>query len=273
MDLSKHTTHWLYRGVMACLLLVAATIIRADSVESKSGTTITGKIISRDAKEVAIEVTVNDIKVTRRFAIRGIKAITTNGVREVLDGSAPGPKPDASAGTTVERSRKEVEDLIKQTGSTPPDWLEETPLNFPQTLDLDFPAKPVGAWNNQKNVGQYMWDVINVNPGKWHEGASCSITCSTCTRTTPRCGHGWPSACRHVSPSVSGLCRARPTGLDSAPGQADPSQLAECYWKLGNKAMAIQVLNSLKFVTFSTIKLWADMGDPDRAHQDRAAFA
>jgi hypothetical protein len=74
------------------------------------------------------------------------------------------------SGADNRRSRTEVQALIEERGSTPPEWFEATPLNYPQSLDLAWPERPEGNWNNQKNVGQYVWDVINMNPGKWKEG-------------------------------------------------------------------------------------------------------
>ena len=56
-------------------------------------------------------------------------------------------------------------------GNTPPDWFASTPLDYPQTLELDWPLKPQDdGWNNQKNVGQFKWDIINPNPGRWRSG-------------------------------------------------------------------------------------------------------
>ena len=46
-------------------------------------------------------------------------------------------------------------------GRSPPDWWEKTPLDYPKTLDLSWPEKAEGGWNNQKHVGQYLWDVIH----------------------------------------------------------------------------------------------------------------
>jgi uncharacterized protein with FMN-binding domain len=50
----------------------------------------------------------------------------------------------------------------------------------------------------------------------------------------------------------------------SGPRQ-DPVGVAECYWKLGNKQMAVQLLSGLRRVPVSAIKLWADMGETARA--------
>lgn len=67
------------------------------------------------------------------------------------------------------RTRAEVETLIESVGRTPPGWWDSVQLKYPETLDLTWP-KPEGKWNNRKNVGQYIWDIINPNPGRWQQG-------------------------------------------------------------------------------------------------------
>jgi uncharacterized protein with FMN-binding domain len=37
--------------------------------------------------------------------------------------------------------------------------------------------------------------------------------------------------------------------------------LAECYWRLGNKPMAVEHLKKIRSVPYDAIKLWADMGE------------
>src|SRR5579872_2658248 len=69
-----------------------------------------------------------------------------------------------------DKSKQEVYTLIEKLGRTPPEWYAKTPLDYPKTLDLSWPERPQPPWNNQKNVGQYVWDVINPNPARWPEG-------------------------------------------------------------------------------------------------------
>lgn len=52
----------------------------------------------------------------------------------------------------------------------PPDWFESTKLNYPKSLDLSWADPPKGQWNNQLNVGQFVWDIINPNENRWREG-------------------------------------------------------------------------------------------------------
>ena len=77
----------------------------------------------------------------------------------LLGGAASGGAP----------TREDLLAEIERAGTTKPDWWGEVPLNYPDTLDLSFP-KPEGPWRARKNVGQYMWSIINPNPGRWKEG-------------------------------------------------------------------------------------------------------
>ena len=49
-------------------------------------------------------------------------------------------------------------------------------------------------------------------------------------------------------------------------GDPDSVALAECYWRLGNKSMAMVLLKQ-RSLRPSMIKLWGDMGETDRALQ------
>jgi len=84
----------------------------------------------------------------------------------IVQGLAFGQQESAKVVST----RQEVEALIKNAGTSTPQWWNSVGLNYPKTLDLNWPMKPGGKWNNQKNVGQYIWDVINPNPHRWKEG-------------------------------------------------------------------------------------------------------
>ena len=173
------------------------------------------------------------------------------------------------AGAT--RTPAEVEALIKKVGAEAPDWWEATPLKYPDTLDLDWPIDAPGDWNNQRNVGQYIWDVINPNPGRWKEGIKLvhhlmlrnqadktklgrSMEClgtmfHNFTQDWPRAVFWWRMSARYGQPH-------------------DPAMLANCYWQMGCEEMARDVLQRLATDytrNGAVIKLWADMGELDMA--------
>ena len=144
-------------AVCLAVLLPCASVVAQDVVELKSGTQIQGRVVSEDADYVKVEVTVNGRKLVRRYP----KRIVAN----VAKGAAGG-----STGGTPVRSAAEVRRIIQTRGATSPDWLESTRLNIPATLDLSWPMPPPKGWNNSKNVGQFIWDRINPNPGQWRNG-------------------------------------------------------------------------------------------------------
>lgn len=71
----------------------------------------------------------------------------------------------AEAQTPVTRTRTEIEALIKEVGSK-----NSVTPRYPRTLDLNWPLKPVGKWNANRNMGQFIWDIVNPNPDRWKEG-------------------------------------------------------------------------------------------------------
>ena len=181
------------------------------------------------------------------------------------NGGGAGDNSDISEKRT--RSRAEVESLIEEVGRKPPEWFESTPLDYPKSLDLAWPEPAPGGWNNQANVGQYVWDIINPNPSRWRSGIRLMHHLLTMhqndaakrTRVMnelasmyfrffqdyPRAAFWWRKA------------GVKPTD----PGGA---WLAECYWRLGNKQMATEILKS-PVVRAEFVKLWGDMGETKQA--------
>lgn len=158
--------------------------------------------------------------------------------------------------------------LIAQAGRTPPDWFESTPMNWPRSLDLSWPDK-TNPWNNQVNPGQYIWDVINPNPGKWREGVRLLHEIIRINGNNPavleRAAVGLARLYQmsledHARAAFWWEQRQRRSGL--TPSEA--ANLAECYWRLGNRDMAVEFLNRTPD-SFASTKLWADMGETPKA--------
>jgi uncharacterized protein with FMN-binding domain len=216
-----------------------------------------------------------------------VHAVTINGKR-YLNNEKPAPdvkavevknadKPEAEVDKSgpVRRTKAEVEALIDKLGREPPDWFEETQLNYPKTLDLSWPiGKPEGAWDNQKNVGQYYWDVINPNPNKWREGVKLMHELRQMHKDDPaKRQRASQDLGRLYHDLLEDYARAafwwRAAGIDKNPSDNAriSTGLAECYWRLGNKQMAVELLKRQEdrgkgrvFSIFG-LKLWADMGD------------
>jgi uncharacterized protein with FMN-binding domain len=268
-------------AAVAVLLALAGTAA-ADQVEFRTGAKLEGRIVARDAKQVKIETTVGGRTYTRTVPLDRLSAIVVGDQREVLDRGAggappasaasdapPRPSADSNAARGVVRSKAEIDSLIQQQGATPPEWLDATPLEYPQTLDLSFQEPAPGGWDNQKNVGQYLWDIINPNAGKWRAGVRFVYHLLEVNK-------GNREVEVRVMNYLGGIyyrmlqdyARAaywwRRAGVETNDGYGHGVELAECYWRLGSKQMALELLGHIK-TQFATIKLLSDMGETDRA--------
>ena len=276
------------------VVLVLASTAAADVMELLSGAKLEGKVtkIDKAAQEVTFETTLGGRPYARVYPYGRIHAVTLGDKRYVLTekpdsppagersrSSAPSSgssskstsNPSASGGR---RSRAELEKWIDQQGSTPPDWYDSTPLNYPESLDLSWPEPAPGAWNSQKNMGQYIWDVINPNPSRWREGVRLMHHLLTVHKDSPQLR-------TRVMMGLAGMYfrffqdyeRAafwwRKAGISTQDPQA--VALAECYWRLGNTQMAMEMLNQ-RLLRVSMIKLLADMGETDNALQVAATW-
>jgi uncharacterized protein with FMN-binding domain len=198
--------------------------------------------------------------------------VTIDGKKHVLGGSA-GPTPEGTKMTG--RSEAEVMQLIERAGKTPPDWYDSTPLDFPQSLDLSWPVKaPDNGWNNQVNVGQYIWDIINPNPGRWRSGIRLMHHLTSrhqddrarLQRDMETLGSMYFNLLQDYPRAAYWLRQA-----DLSPSDPRQIMLAECYWRLGNVTLANQVL-SVGRLPLQAIKLLGDMGQTDRALRLADAF-
>lgn len=191
----------------------------------------------------------------------------------------PTPPPPATPPATVQASagsltRAEVDALIAEAGSTPPDWWDAVPLNYPKTLNLTWAKPAKGEWNNQKILGQYVWDVINPNPPRWKEGVRLLHYVLTVNQQDPEKVYQTAEAlARMYHNLLQDWARAafwwrKAAQLGGYNIDDFALELGECYWKLGGKDMAKQTLSALREDETRDgllIKLWADMGDYDKA--------
>ncbi len=275
------------------IAIVAAVILRSISlaadapkrqvlVELLAGSKLQGELVARDSSAITITTTVSGRTYTRKLPLDRLLAITIDGKREVLNKAASTSSPAAASKTPVvpagvNRSKAEIEALIDKLGQTSPDWWDSADLNYPQSLDLSWPEPAPPPWNAQKNVGQYIWDVINPNPGRWHHGIRLVHHLLTThqkdrqkrIRAMETLGNmyfnllqDYPRAAFWWRKAIADRGAAMPSGVS----------LAECYWRLGNRQMALEQLNKIPLY-YPTIKLLADMGETRRALQIAEASA
>ncbi len=236
---------WMTSVVVALLAPCGAL---ADTIEFLSGAKISGEVkeIRKSEREFDFEASLGSRTVVRTYPFDKVHAVTMKGNRFTIT-----PMPEATSGGTdaegnVVRTSRQIDDLVKTVGSTMPDWYDSVELDYPDSLDLSWPIKPPDkGWNNQKNMGQYIWDVINPNPARWRSGIKLVHHCMTL--------HQGDSALLKRDMQVAGrmyfdllqdypraACWLRKAGVDK--GQPGGVMLAECYWRMGNRQMAMQHL-------------------------------
>lgn len=271
------------RTAVVVLTLLAATATGADTVELRSGSKVEGRVLSRDATSVTVETVMGGRTFKRTYPLDRIEAITRNGQREIIAAPSAAPSEEASRSATASsrssrpkeaapprRTRAEVEKHIEEMGRTQPDWWGQVPLDYPRSLDLSYPQRPTGEWNNQRNVGQYVWDIVNPNPDRWRSGVRLmhhlltvnQNNAATCQRVMQQLGTMYLHLVQDPARAAFWWQQAGVDRQERASAQA--VYLAECYWRLGSKEMAVELLQRIP-PHFASIKLWADMGETDYA--------
>jgi uncharacterized protein with FMN-binding domain len=266
---------------------------RGDTLELLNGIKLQGEVVSKTDQEIVMSVTVAGRTLTRKYPVSQVHAVTVGDTRQVLNerGKSGGSmtskakvgeskpqgksKPDETPAEGGLRNAAAVKKLIEETGKTQPPWYEETRLNYPQTLDLSWPEPAPKGWNNQANVGQYLWDIINPNPNRWREGVKLlhhllkinENDLATRARVMRALGEKYHNLLEDYPRAAFWWQSIGVQELLKMPGgHSTAVHLAECYWRLGNKQMAIELLKKLPD-SLASIKLWADMGDVEKARQ------
>jgi uncharacterized protein with FMN-binding domain len=264
---------WQLGSWAVAFLLLQSSAVAEDSIELLSGVKALGTVkgIRKAEMEFDFEMKVGDRTSVRTFPFSKVHAVTMMGKRYVLTEL---PQSSAVVAERVERSRDEVNELIDSVGPTLPDWYERTPMKVPRTLNLAWPAPPKQQWDNKKYPGHYVWDVINPNPGRWKEGVKLMHHIATVNKTNRT---AQINAMNQLGTLYAGMFedwaraaywwRQAGKGTQGAKGQGGfrvgyEVGLAKCYWKLGNKEMAVEALKQGKG---SAAYLWAEMGEHDRA--------
>lgn len=173
----------------------------------------------------------------------------------------------ASWAAAAEKSKAEVQALVKKIGSTPPVWFSSTPLRYPKTLDLSWREVPGAPWDPSRNVGQFIWTTVNENESRWKEGV--------------RFLHHLLGVSRDNRPLLIKTMKAlalmyhnlhedwvRAAFWWEKAGDTNNIDLAHCYFKLGSKAMAAEILNRYPRDPTrhcNVARLWSEMGEHEKA--------
>jgi len=167
----------------------------------------------------------------------------------------------------ADKPEAEVRALIKRIGPTPPDWFQATPLRYPKTLDMSWTDTPGAPWDPSKNVGQFIWTTINENESRWKEGIRFLHYFLVLNEKNPELSKKTMKALAHMYHNLH-QDWARAAFWWEQAGETDNINLAHCYFKLGSKAMATQIL--VKHTEDDTrhcqvARLWSEMGENDKA--------
>lgn len=251
--------------LFGCLLAGGSAITHAaDFVEFLSGARAQGRVVEirKANQEFDFEVTLGGQTLVRTYAFSRVHAVTIRGKRHVITEHST-----AAGSSDVVRSRAAVLALIDAEGSRPPEWFDSTPLDIPPTLDVAWPLKPPGeGWQNRVNIGQYLWDIINPNPTRWQNGVRLIYheldlhqnDAELLERDKQTLARMYFQLFQDYVRAAYWYRQVR----DLAP--RNKIALAECYWRLGNRAMALELLKS-RTLPIEAIKLYGDMGETDQA--------
>ncbi len=203
-------------------------------------------------------------RITRLTATSVLVSVMIFGMLAPTAFSAVTPAPPNPTTQPAKRTRAQVEALIAEAGRTPPAWWDSVQPNYPKTLDLTW--NNTGKWENQRNMGQFIWDVIDPNPGRWREGVKLVHTTLNLCKDNPKgLEQAINSLGRMYGHLLEDYARAAFWGRK---GARDSIMLANCYWKLGCREMAVEMLQGIQgdpTRNCSVVKLWAEMGEVDRA--------
>ncbi len=247
------------------ILLAPIASFAIDTVEFLNGSKATGtvKLIRKADKEFDFETKIGTRTFTRTYPFSDVHAVTMKGKRYELT-----PKSVTGSSEETTRTKAEVQAIIKAAGTSEPDWYASTSLDYPKTLDLAWPLKPpTKGWHSQKNMGQYIWSVVNENPSRWHSGIKLVHHCISLhindkkllQRDMQKLGTMYFELLQDYPRAAFWFEKANVPAT-----KAGIVKLAECYWRLGNRDMAFELLQG-KTVWLGSIKLYGDMGEIDKA--------
>ncbi len=269
----------MFQFLFVCLLglgIVCSVSNAQDTIEFLNGSSMDCTIlqIRKDAMEFDIEFKLGDKRIKQTYPYSKVHAVIFKGKRFELTPRTTALPAERNLDLPL-RTRSEVLELINSAGQAPPDWFATTELDAPATLELNWPLKAEEGWNNKKNVGQYIWDIVNPNEHRWHAGIKLVHHCMSLhkndrvllKRDMDKLGTMYFTLLQDYARAAFWFQKA---GVQAS----DPSGifLAECYWRLGNKEMSLAMMKG-KSLSVRSIKLLGDMGEIKDALQVANLYA
>jgi uncharacterized protein with FMN-binding domain len=255
-----------------------------DRIELKSGIALSGKVVSISDDTVTVEINAGTRKLTRKYPIARVKAVTVDGKRRTFeaqptqtDKSSEEERatPNAIQFTTsglIDRTSEEIKALIDQQGRAAPSWYKDTSLDFPDTLDLTWPDTKPPTWNYTRHVEHYIWDIISSNRSRYGNGVRFMHHLlqenkgnpHTLAKIMNELGRMYFEFFDNYARAAFWWQNAQVTRNERYRQTDSPARLAECYWRLGNRQLAIATLTETP-LTYGVIKLWGDLAETDHA--------
>jgi len=256
----------LHRLIILLIFCVPVIVRAADTVEFLSGAKASGKVdqIRKSAKEFDFTIDAGGSSSQRTYPFSKVHAVTLNGKRFVLTPLPAAGNETSSGKLTMTAVRK----LIQMQGSMPPDWLASTELTYPETLDLSWPLKPpTKGWRSHVNIGQYNWDRINPNPGRWRSGMKLLYHVLGLHENDPalvdrdklQIGRMYFHLFQDYPRAAFWFQQVK-----NLPTAGARMSLAECYFRLGSKSAALKTIGT-SALPVQAIRLLGSMGETDRA--------
>jgi uncharacterized protein with FMN-binding domain len=287
LSLLEHVRRPLFSLICLFSIFVSAHCCLAaneDRIELKSGIALSGKVVSISDETVTVEINAGTRKLTRKYPISRVKAVTVDGKRRTFDAKPAGTtkkseekqSPPSVIQTTtsglIDRTQAEISSLIDQQGRAAPSWYKDTTLDFPGTLDLTWPDTKPPTWNYTRHVEHYIWDIISSNRARYGNGVRFMHhllqenkgSPHTLTKIMNELGRMYFEFFDDYARAAFWWQNAQVIQNDRYRQTDSPARLAECYWRLGNRELAISTLKETT-LTYGVIKLWGDLAETDHA--------
>ncbi len=265
----------LWSALLAATIMVS--VAGADEIELDNGSVFKGKVLKQTPKLVVFQ---------REGDKRTIRFLKNRIVRMDIDGKAATSKntPPPAGKNAIEPAKQSLASVISAIntiGPTKPDWWDSVELDYPDTLDLTGKNR-VKGWKPKKNLGAYIHSVIQPNPSRWKSAIKLLHHVVEVRKADkPRQAHvmiwlggAYSRWLADYQRAAYWLRQARTTGGGLRIGAA--TMLAEYYWKLGSKRLAIAELKKYgldKKLHGAVIKLYDDMSMTGKALSMAKALA
>ena len=191
------------------------------------------------------------------------------------------------------KTKEQVDAQVISAGNTNPDWWDSVKLDYPATLDMNWPVQQ-GIWegrggegqrgqrNGQQgqrrgrgnqaqiptNVDQYLMQIIYPNLSQHEQGIKLVSYLMTLQKDFPEKYNRDMNTLGYLYYDFT-MDYARAAywwqKYAEAGGSADMLKIARCYYELGSKEAAEEILLKANSNDRDTIKLWATIGEVEKA--------